>query len=200
MASGLRGRGGARPLTVPSGARPTSARIRKSIFDILGQRCDGDHVLDLYAGSGGLGIEAALRGGAQLVLVEQSPEALDAIRRNVQRFVPDCETQVIGGDAPVVVGELAARGRRFDLILADPPYDLGEVDRALEALGSSGLLTDDGVVVLEHSPRERGPDRCCTLARFDERRYGQTLVSFYRRVEETSEEARTSSILEGDPT
>jgi len=161
--------------------RPTSARVLEAIFDILGQRCDGDVVCDLYAGSGALSIEAAKRGARKIVLVERDHHALRAIRSNVERRPAACDAEVLQADAVEGLQRLARRGDRFDLVFADPPYDRGEVERVLSAMQQCSVLAEDGVMVVEHSPRERGQDRYGDLRRVDERKYGQTSVSFFER-------------------
>lgn len=173
--------------------RPTTSKVRKAIFDILGQRCDGDQVLDLYAGTGALGLEAAHRGAARVVFVEQADSARRAIEENIQRAAPPCPTELLFCDAVEGMGVLSGRGDTFDIVLADPPYDQGEVQRLLERLDRSSLLADEGVAVIEHSPRERGEDTFERLSRIDERRYGQTHVSFF-----AAEESRPHDDRKGD--
>jgi 16S rRNA (guanine966-N2)-methyltransferase len=166
---------------VPRGlsVRPTTSKVRKAIFDILGQRCDGDQVLDLYAGSGSLGLEAARRGAARVVFVENADVARRALEENIRRANSPCPTELLFRDAVEGLGVLSGRGDTFDIVLADPPYDRGEVQRLLERLDRSDLLADEGVAVVEHSPRERGEDTLERLRRIDERRYGQTHISFF---------------------
>jgi 16S rRNA (guanine966-N2)-methyltransferase len=155
--------------------------VREAIFDILGQRCDGDVVLDLFAGAGTLGLEALLRGAHSLVAVEQDRVALRALDANIRQAERVDAVRVVRGDVADALGRLAAEGRRFDLIFADPPYDRGEIEPLIGGLAGGSLLADDGVIVVEHSPRERGPDALHDLRRIDERRYGQTHVSFFAR-------------------
>ncbi len=159
--------------------RPTTSKVRQAIFDILGQRCDGDHVLDLYAGSGSLGLEAARRGAARVVFIDDAELSCKTLRTNLERRAPPCPTELLRSDAVEGMRMLAARGEVFDLVLADPPYDRGEVQRTLDALVELPLLAGDGVVVIEHSQRESGTDTVGDLRRVDERRYGQTHVSFF---------------------
>lgn len=173
--------------------RPTTSKVRKAIFDILGQRCDGDHVLDLYAGTGSLGLEAARRGAARVVFVERADTARRALEENIRRASPPCPTELMVCDAAEGVDVLSGRGDTFDIVLADPPYDCGEIQRLLERLDRSCLIADEGVAVVEHSPRERGQDTLERLRRIDERRYGQTHVSFF-----AADEPRPHDQTKGD--
>lgn len=159
--------------------RPTSSKVRQAIFDILGQRCDDDHVLDLYAGSGSLGLEAARRGAARVVFVDDAELSCESLRTNLERRSPPCPTELLRADVVEGMRVLARRGELFDLVFADPPYDRDQVQRTLEALDELPLLAPGGVVVVEHSPRERGTDTVGRLGRSDERHYGQTHVSFF---------------------
>jgi len=136
-------------------------------------------VLDLYAGAGTLGIEALARGARSLVAVERDPAVARVLEANLPRSGGEGSHRLIRDDAVSAARRLAARGERFDVIFADPPYDAGEIERILGALATLSLLEEDGVVVLEHSPREGGPESIGSLQRFDRRSYGQTNVSFY---------------------
>ena len=156
-------------------------------------------VLDLYAGSGALGIDAASRGARRLVLVENDPAALRAIEHNLSRASLTTAVEVLRGDAAERVVSLHRDGEEFDVVYADPPYDAGEVERILRALAAAPLVATGGVIVIEHSPRERGPDRAGTLQRMDERRYGQTSVSFFEPASSGSNRESDSDDARGDP-
>ena len=136
-------------------------------------------MLDLYAGTGSLALEAAARGAARIVLVEQDEAALAAIRKNLRSAPRECDTALLAGDVVHWLGRLSRRRESFDIVLADPPYDCGEVARVLSALADSPVMAPGAVAVIEHSPRERGPESAGPLVRTDERRYGQTHVSFF---------------------
>jgi len=167
-----------RRLVAPKGrsTRPTSDRVRQSVFDVLGQRTDGLRVLDLFAGTGALGLEAVSRGAARAVLVENERAALEALERNVATLGFEDRVRVVRGDALVV----SALSGPFDLVLADPPYAVGgtPVVTAL-ASGPPGLLVEGARIVIEHARREILPEQEGALVRDDERRYGDTMVSFY---------------------
>jgi pantetheine-phosphate adenylyltransferase/16S rRNA (guanine(966)-N(2))-methyltransferase RsmD len=166
---------------VPKGVRPTSDRVRESLFNTLGQFFEGGSVLDLYAGTGALGIEALSRGSGPAVFVERDRRARTVILENLQRTGFAERAEVIGGEVEAVLGKLIARGERFDLIFADPPYRIAaEVGGILHRLRS--LLVPGGRVVIEsgEAPVEgAGGKKGVT------RRYGGTFVSILGRSELT---------------
>lgn len=163
-----------RLLEVPSGARPTSGRAREALFNILQKRIPGARVLDLYSGSGAVGLEAISRGAARAVLVEKNA---DVLRRNVTRLPPaEGEVAVMAEDARTALEKLASGGERFDLIFADPPY--GTSAAALRAQ-TAHLLAPRGIFVLQ-SDRFEDPDPGSTALTLVERRdYGRNVFSFF---------------------
>jgi 16S rRNA (guanine966-N2)-methyltransferase len=159
--------------------RPTAAKVREAVFNILGDAVLGARVLDLFAGTGALGIEALSRGAAATVFVEDHPGALQVLRRNL-------EDLGLGGQATVwplpvmaALKKLAGRGEGFSLAFLDPPYGGGEADAALKALASLNLCRPGARVVVEHSRRQALPAECGPLRRLQVRRYGDTQVAFY---------------------
>ena len=172
------GSAGGRTLVVPKGAtRPTSDRVREALFSRLehGGVLDGARVLDLYAGSGALGLEAASRGAEQVMLVESARPAVQACRRNIATLGLPGVAVTAGTVRSYLAGEPTTA---YDLVLVDPPYDVAEreLDELLVAL--DGWLADGAVVVVERarrSPRPGWPDH---LEHTDERRYGDTVLWF----------------------
>ncbi|WP_072687529.1 16S rRNA (guanine(966)-N(2))-methyltransferase RsmD [Rhodococcus marinonascens] len=146
--------GGRRLAVPPSGTRPTSDRVREALFSALGSRMDldGAAVLDLYAGSGALGLEALSRGADRVVLVESDSKAAGIIRHNVTTVgLPGAQVR----SAPVAAVLAAAADRPYDLVMADPPYEVGDeaVQMVLEHLRAHGWVADGSIVVLERSSR-----------------------------------------------
>ena len=183
----LRVSGGAlrgRRLRAPagSGVRPTASRVREALFSILGQDLTGDRVLDLFAGAGSLGIEAASRGAARVVFVEQSRDHARVLTEN---------TGLLDGIADVVVRPRASGGERFDLVLLDPPYGRGLAGEALAALDAVAdrLLRPGAVVVVETDGRDALPERVGTLLRSGPRRYGDTEIWLYTEPDEPADAA-----------
>jgi 16S rRNA (guanine966-N2)-methyltransferase len=177
--SGLRvtgGRLGGRRLRSPSGGlRPTSGRVREALFARLGE-LGGMAVLDLYAGTGALGVEAISRGAAAVVYVERAPRCLAAIRANLEALGIEAVSRVVADDAPRAVRRLGRSGERFDLLLLDPPYASDDLRRALEAVSESGVLAEGAMVVVEHGKRHAVPAVAGLLV-LDARRYGDTVIT-----------------------
>ncbi len=162
--------------------RPTAARVREAIFNILGAAVAEARVLDLFAGTGALGIEALSRGAATAVFVEEQPAALKGLRRNLETLGLAACSQVLPLPVAAALRQLAARGEPFDLVFLDPPYG-GEVAAAtLIALATSPLLLPQAWVVAEHSRRESLPEVIGGLAQQTLRRYGDTRVAIYRAM------------------
>jgi 16S rRNA (guanine966-N2)-methyltransferase len=159
--------------------RPTSDRVKEAIFDILQDRFRGQNVLDLFAGTGALGIEALSRGATAGVFVEENSRSLVALRRNIENCRLEDRTKVLVKEVRAGLRILEEKGERFGLILLDPPYGKGLAGKTLEALCRSSIVDPDGLVVAEHSVSEDLAS-LPSLERVDERRYGDTQVSFFQ--------------------
>ena len=173
---------GGRRIEVPrSGTRPTSERVREALFARLEHYgvLDGARVLDLCAGSGALGLEAASRGAGDVTLVDSSRTATDTSRRNIRALGLNEVTAVTAKAATFLTG---AAGAPVDLVLIDPPYDLTqeELTGILTPLarGEDPWLAPGAVVVVERSTRSAEPAWPAGLARFADKRYGETTVWF----------------------
>lgn len=175
------GKAKGRRLKVPKGhfLRPTASRVKEALFDILPHDLSGLRVLDLFAGSGSLSVEALSRGATEAILVDASSSAEKAIQDNLRAsgFAERSRVWI----APVLraLKSLARRGEDFDLIFVDPPYEKGWVGKALSAVAGAGLLRKDGILVIEHSVREKVEESYGALRLRDQRRYGATLLSFF---------------------
>jgi len=172
---------GGRVLRAPSGAstRPTSEKVREAVFQILDRilgPLDGIHVLDLFAGSGALGLEALSRGAAHATFVDSGKAAITAIRGNLRDLGLDDRATLVAGDAIAVARRPAAAPWR--LVFVDPPYASDLATRAVLALPAASLAPDP-VIVIEHDRRNAPPELLGSLVRTDQRRYGDTLISFY---------------------
>ena len=159
--------------------RPTTDKVREAIFAILAPCLAGGSVLDLFAGTGALGIEAVSRGMGRAVFVDNSPQALVVLEKNVAVCELESRTEIIRLPVERGLRLLCSRNERFDLVFLDPPYQELLAGKTLVHISESGLLTPEGVIVAEHGPREPIASRCGTLLLDDQRRYGQTIVSFF---------------------
>jgi 16S rRNA (guanine(966)-N(2))-methyltransferase RsmD len=138
-------------------------------------------VLDLYAGTGNLSIEALSRGAERAVLVDSSARSAEAIKENLRRFGFAGQSEVWLAPVTRALRSLAKRGAAFDVIFLDPPYDRGLIEPTLEIIARMDLLSVSGLIVAEHSAREKIAARFDGLILYDQRRYGDTLLSFFRR-------------------
>jgi 16S rRNA (guanine966-N2)-methyltransferase len=186
MARIIGGEGKGRRLKAPRGldTRPTAARVRQTLFDILAARLPGCRFLDAFAGSGAVGLEALSRGAALVVFVESAAGAVAALRANADALArAGGNVRVLRQDARAALAALADAGESFDVIYVDPPYASDLYEKALEQAGRKGLLGEDGVVVAEHFHKRALPERIGALARTREVRVGDHRLSFYRRQE-----------------
>ncbi len=180
------GRLGGQRIDAPSGmdTRPTLDRVREALFNVLQAEVSGARVLDLYAGTGALAIEALSRGAVSAVLVECSERARRVIRKNVTRLGLETEASLVAERAERAVGSFAPG--TFDLALLDPPWPAGVAAPVLERLPA--LMAEGGIVVVEHErihgPQAVGVESWPGLTLVDRRRYGRTGLSFFRRQQE----------------
>ncbi|NTU43691.1 MAG: 16S rRNA (guanine(966)-N(2))-methyltransferase RsmD [Nitrospirales bacterium] len=157
--------------------RPTPAKVRKAIFDILGERVWESRFLDLYSGSGAVGIEALSRGAASVVFVEQDPVRAKIIRDMTERFGFGEKAKIVVDD---VKSFLRKRSVVFDIIFADPPYGSPELDLILPEISLRGIGADHGIVILEHSSKKTMPLSDGSLELKKTYKYGDTSLSLYR--------------------
>lgn len=162
-----------------SGTRPTSDRVRESLFGALESAgaIDGSRVLDLYAGSGALGLEALSRGAAALDLVEKSRPAATVLRRNIAAVSTALGTNVARVHESAVHTFLKRAAGPWDLVFTDPPYDLDDDAMTADLVALAPLLTEDAVVVIERARRATPPDAAAAgLEIFREKAYGDTAL------------------------
>jgi 16S rRNA (guanine(966)-N(2))-methyltransferase RsmD len=146
--------------------------------------------LDLFAGSGNLSVEALSRGAAEAVLVDRSPKLARTIRENLRTLGFAARTQVWTASALQAIRRLAHRRYTFDLVFVDPPYEKGWTGKIVAALGREGLLRQSGMVIAEHSIREEVQESYGSLVLQDRRRYGSTVLSFFRLDDSAAREEK----------
>jgi 16S rRNA (guanine966-N2)-methyltransferase len=159
--------------------RPTSDRVRQSLFDTLGQRCDDLRVLDLFAGTGALGLEALSRGAREATLIEHDKDACAVAERNAQTLGYGDRCRIVCDD---VFRALPRLSGTYDLIFCDPPYAARATAAIVEALASGMLLAEGGTAVLEKDRREPLPPIPPVFRLSQERRYGDTVLLFVART------------------
>jgi 16S rRNA (guanine(966)-N(2))-methyltransferase RsmD len=183
----IAGRFRSRPLQAPAGqaTRPTSDRLRETLFNVLAPRILGAAFLDLYAGSGAAGIEALSRGAASAEFVERSPAALKVLRGNLARLGIGAEFRIHAGGVSAFLRRAAKAGakpERYEVVFLDPPYDAArEYAATLGLLGgaAAGLLAPGAVVIAEHRRKERLDERYGSLTRTRLLEQGDAALSFY---------------------
>lgn len=162
------------------GFRPTLDRVKESLFGTLTPHLEGARVLDLFAGSGALGLEAVSRGAASALLIDNDPRAARVIEKNLAAANFGERCRFVRADFDVV-GKKVARGERFDLVFADPPYFSGLAQRVIDHVYDYGLLTPDGLLCLELARKEAA---ACAYTGFEilrEKKYGSTQIWIMRR-------------------
>ena len=178
IAGALKGR----RLVTPRGAttRPTADQVRIALMDTLTPRLAGARVLDLFAGAGGVGLEALSRGAAHATFIESDARAVVALRDNVKALDVGALACVRRADVLRELPSLYRDGERFDIVFLDPPYEAGLVESTLEGLAGGGLLLAEGLVIAQHFTKRAPAATLGALAAFRSRRFGETTLTFYR--------------------
>lgn len=177
------GEGRGRRLYIPRTAsvRPTADRIKEAFFNIIGF-VDGKSFLDLFAGSGSMGLEALSRGALKVLFVENNRVLAEAISRNIAACGFTCRSEILTFDYIKAIRHLAKRSDAFDILFADPPYEKGFVSLTLEHLGNGSLMAKGGFLAVQHSVRE-AIEVCESgqLILTEQRQYGDTILSFLKK-------------------
>ena len=183
----IAGEAGGRRITAPAGTntRPTLDRVRENLFNMLQGKVEGCRVLDLFAGSGALSLEALSRGAKEAVLVDCDRRAVAAEKQNIEALGYGGRAAVVCADWRQAVSAIQGRGKRFDLVFLDPPYAMQDLREVFDALVP--LLDAEALVVLEHEAGKK-PETGGGFACEKERNWGYCGVSFYRLRSERAEE------------
>ena len=170
-----------RPLKAVPGVstRPTTDKVKESIFNMIGPYFEGGQVLDLFAGSGGLGIEALSRGMDKAIFVDKEYKAITTVRSNLEACHYTARAEVYKNDSERALKALIKREMSFDLILLDPPYKKQKLVELLAAISDNQLLSDDGTIVCEHSDDVELPVEVGNLVRWRQETYGMITISIY---------------------
>ena len=173
-----------RLLSFPKDIRPTQNKIRKAVFDILAGTVKGSAVLELFAGSGAVGIEALSYGAKEVVFIDSSIRALKSIQRNLKRLGAGSSCRVYCKDYACAVDFFVKNGRFFDTIFLDPPYSAGLAKKSLLKLAGCDILKTSGLLIIEHHKKEELPDEQGSLIIYKQKKYGDTLLTLYRKAPE----------------
>ncbi len=171
--------------------RPTSDRVREAVFSSLYSQighCNGKTVLDLFAGTGAMAIEALSRGAESAVLVDQSRDAGKIIEQNLTTTGLQNKASFLCAKVNSVIPQLGQKGRVFDLIFIDPPYANDTIDEIIMSVNHFGLLQTDGIMCIETASKVHLPEDIENLHCFDRRQYGSTAVSYFKHVRKEDNE------------
>jgi 16S rRNA (guanine966-N2)-methyltransferase len=161
--------------------RPTSDKIREALFSILSHKVDNALVLDLFAGTGALGIEALSRGAAKSFFVDKSKESIQIIKKNIELFSIKESTEVFLHDACTIMSSKILLNHKFDMIFMDPPYNKGFIFNTLMNVDLLNIMKDDAIIIAEQSRQENDIEKVSGFDLYDKRVYGETVISFFRK-------------------
>ncbi|MDK2918339.1 MAG: rRNA (guanine966-N2)-methyltransferase [Candidatus Petromonas sp.] len=159
--------------------RPTSDRVKESLFNILAPYIPNSKVLDLFSGTGNLGIEAVSRGASCAYLIEKNKKCYNIIKENISKTKLNDKIEVFIQDVFLSIKNFGKNKEKFDIIFMDPPYLKGFVIPCIEEIHNNKLLNLEGLIVVEHDINDNLPPKIGRLIKFKERRYGNTIISFY---------------------
>jgi 16S rRNA (guanine(966)-N(2))-methyltransferase RsmD len=160
--------------------RPTTGKVKEAIFNILQGRIDGASFLDLYAGTGAVGMEALRRGAAETVFVEASKSSSQNIQMLIERNGHTGKSRVIMKRVLTFIEWAERSDTSFDIIFLDPPYHTDEIRAVLSALGESRIVRQDGFVIAEHFKKRHLPERSGSLLKIRDYTYGDSILTLYR--------------------
>jgi 16S rRNA (guanine966-N2)-methyltransferase len=161
--------------------RPTSSKVREAIFDILRGRIEGAGFVDLYAGTGTVGLEALSRGAGSAVFVEPDESRVNAIADSLSRFGFEHSSVVVKGKAVEFLAKAAGRDERYDIFFVDPPYNSDDGGKIVPMIDEMGLLKEGGVVIIEHFHKREFPEAIGSLKMQKRYKYGDTVLSLYKK-------------------
>lgn len=161
--------------------RPTSSKVRESIFNIIGALISDAQFIDLYAGTGAVGIEALSRGASAVFFVEADRKRTE----QVEKMLKDCgyisRANIIRGEASAFIAKAVKEGLKFDIVFLDPPYHTGELEHILPQLSGGEMLNDKGIIIAEHLSKKKLPDEIGNFVQKKAYKYGDTMLTLYRK-------------------
>ena len=160
--------------------RPTTDKVKEAIFSMIGPYFDGGYALDLFAGTGGLGIEAWSRGIEKVISIDKEKISIDTIRMNVEAVGAKDSFEIYRNDASRAIKALAKRDVTFNLILLDPPYKMDDMDKWLESMDTLKLIAENAWIVVEHDAKVTYPQSVPHFKQLKHQQYGDIAVTIYR--------------------
>lgn len=175
-----------RKLETPIGydVRPTSDKVKEAVFNIIQQEIWGAVCVDLFAGTGSLGLEALSRGAKKCYFCDNSRESINLVKTNIKKCGASDKSVVLAGDYTKTLTRISDKA---DIFFLDPPYAAGLYEKCLEMIESLDLLSDDGIIIAEHGVRDYVPEQVGNLYLVKERKYGKIVVSIYQYQHATEE-------------
>lgn len=156
--------------------RPTTDKVKEALFSILSDRIWESRVLDLFSGTGNLGIEALSRGAKKVIFADNSRESIGMIKRNIAHCRAEEGSKIAAGDYKKILMNV---DEKFDIIFLDPPYGKGLLQDCFKLIAERGILAEDGVIVAEHRKEEKLPEEFYGFTKVKERKYGIVMLSIY---------------------
>jgi 16S rRNA (guanine(966)-N(2))-methyltransferase RsmD len=177
------GRYRGRRIAMPRDIRPTKDKVREAIFNIVAESIKGSRVLDLFAGSGGLGLEALSRGASYVAFVDNSRICTVIIDKNLKITAEEDGqyAEILTKDAFAAIKALYGRKEKFDIIFLDPPYYKNLIRKCLKNISVYDILTPSGFIIAEHFKKDEPPQAIEGLKLFRQKTYGDTVISMYKR-------------------
>ncbi len=160
--------------------RPTSDMVKGALFNIIAPVVEGSRVLDIFAGTGSLGIEALSRGAHSAVFLDRSAQCCDVIKENLAHTKLSDKAEVYNVDYASGIERMRREGYEFDIIIMDPPYNKKFIQEALKLLTKNDIILDDGIIIAEHSVLDDLPEAFEGYKTIDSRKYGDTMITIYK--------------------
>ena len=159
--------------------RPTSDRVKEALFSILGEKIINCRFLDLFAGSGGIGIEAMSRGAEEVIFIDSSWDSIKILKNNLKNIGLEDKAEVYNTSYTNGINKLSLRKKQFDIIYVDPPYKSNFSHNALKRIFKDNILAEYGIIILEHSIKESLEEEIVEYELFKKKTYGNTQLLFY---------------------
>jgi 16S rRNA (guanine966-N2)-methyltransferase len=160
--------------------RPTTDRIKESLFNIINPYVLDSEVLDLFAGTGSLGLECLSRGAKECVFVDSSKESIKVLNSNIKKANFVSESQVLNYEFNNALNSLKLKNRKFDIVFLDPPYYENMFIEAIKKIDSFDLINEDSIIVVEHDSVDKFPDTLGRIKKHRDKKYGNTTLTFYK--------------------